>query len=213
MFTHDEGQTWGQSTLYEQNGQRLDGDRLPFKVMSDRVRPEVFYGFGDNAGGQGFYVSEDRGETFRQVEAPYGFPEVNLAGIDGRQIYEIRVEPGAEGVIWMAMLEDGLWRVTYDREKRRFDGLRVSADGDVVKRIGLGKPAQGNKLKTLFTSGTISGVYGFYRSDDRGFTWIRINDDQHQYGDIRSISGDPRVFGRIYVATGTRGIVYGDIVK
>ncbi|MNW22234.1 Xyloglucanase precursor [compost metagenome] len=41
--------------------------------------------------------------------------------------------------------------------------------------------------------------------------WIRINDDRHQYGDIRSISGDPRVFGRIYVATGTRGLVYGDI--
>ncbi|MNI83440.1 Xyloglucanase precursor [compost metagenome] len=70
---------------------------------------------------------------------------------------------------------------------------------------------EGSGLKTLFTSGTIQGEYGFYRSHDGGVNWIRINDDRHQYGDIRSISGDPRVFGRIYVATGTRGLVYGDI--
>lgn len=83
---------------------------------------------------------------------------------------------------------------------------------DFIKRIGLGKPAEGSKIKTLYTSGTINGEYGFYRSQDGGVTWLRINDDSHQYGDIRSISGDPRVFGRIYVATGTRGVIYGDIV-
>jgi len=54
-----------------------------------------------------------------------------------------------------------------------------------------------------------AGAYGFCRSHDEGAAWLRINDDQHQYGDIRSISGDPRVSG----ATGTRGIVYGDIAR
>src|SRR5690606_35855513 len=137
----------------------------------------------------------------------------DLAGIDGWQHYEIRVESGCEGVIWMAMVQDGLWRITYDRTQDAFAGGRVSAPGDTIKRIGLGKPAAGSNVKTLFTSGTIQGTYGFWRSHDGGAEWLRINDDKTQFGDIRSISGDPRVFGRIYVATGTRGVVYGDPVK
>jgi hypothetical protein len=89
----------------------------------------------------------------------------------------------------------------------------TSAAIDYIKRVGLGKPEEGSDIQTLFTSGTIQGEYGFYRSHDGGASWLRINDDSRQYGDIRSISGDPRVFGRIYVATGTKGLVYGDIVQ
>lgn len=41
--------------------------------------------------------------------------------------------------------------------------------------------------------------------------WVRINDDQHQYGTTNSaITGDPRIFGRVYVGTNGYGIVYGD---
>ncbi|WP_058303027.1 hypothetical protein [Gorillibacterium timonense] len=215
VYTHDEGKTWARSILYGMDGERLAEESLPtlpFKVMADRVNPEVFYGFSDHADGRGFYVSVDKGETFQAIEAPESFPRVDLAGIDSEQHYEIRVEPGKEGVIWLAMQEGGLWRLVYDRERNVLSGERVSKPGDFIKRIGLGKPLESSDIKTLFTSGTINGEYGFYRSHDSGVNWIRINDDRHQYGDIRSISGDPRVFGRIYVATGTRGLVYGDIV-
>lgn len=212
VYTNDLGKTWGKAEILNAKGKLSDADKIPFKVMSDRVNPNIFYGFGENINGAGFYVSTDKGLTFRQVKAPEGFPEVNLAGIDNEQDYEIRAESCKEGVIWMAMQEHGLWRISYDSSRNVFFGKRVSEEGAFIKRIGLGKPADGSKNKTLYTSGTIGGEYGFYRSHDEGATWIRINDDNHQYGDIRSISGDPRVFGRIYVATGTRGLVYGDIV-
>jgi hypothetical protein len=40
---------------------------------------------------------------------------------------------------------------------------------------------------------------------------VRINDDQHQYGSTNAaITGDPRVFGRVYVSTNGRGIIYGE---
>jgi hypothetical protein len=39
---------------------------------------------------------------------------------------------------------------------------------------------------------------------------VRINDDQHQYGSIGSVTGDPRIYGRVYFATGGRGVIYGD---
>ncbi len=64
----------------------------------------------------------------------------------------------------------------------------------------------------LYTNGVVGGVRGFYRSDDAGATWVRINDDQHQYGVANCcITGDPRIYGRVYIGTNGFGIVYGDI--
>ena len=48
--------------------------------------------------------------------------------------------------------------------------------------------------------------------DDEAKTWTRINDDQHQWGLILQIAGDPRMYGRVYVGTHGRGIFYGDPV-
>jgi len=39
----------------------------------------------------------------------------------------------------------------------------------------------------------------FFRSDDGGESFVRINDDQHQYGGSHVITGDPRVYGRVYL--------------
>jgi hypothetical protein len=42
--------------------------------------------------------------------------------------------------------------------------------------------------------------------------WLRINDDQHQYGgpgDAQFVVGDMNTFGVVYMSTAGRGIVYG----
>jgi hypothetical protein len=39
---------------------------------------------------------------------------------------------------------------------------------------------------------------------------LRANDDAHEYGGSHMLIGDPRIYGRVYVAVGGRGIVYGD---
>jgi hypothetical protein len=57
----------------------------------------------------------------------------------------------------------------------------------------------------------VSGVYGIFRSDGMGASWVRINDDAHQFGMLGTISGDSRIYGRVYVGTQGRGIVYGDL--
>lgn len=108
VYTQDLGRTWRKSEVFDFNGKLICGVTLPFKVMSDRVNPNIFYGFGENINGAGFYVSIDQGLTFHQIKAPDGFTEVNLAGIDSEQAYEIRVESCKEGVIWMAMQQHGL---------------------------------------------------------------------------------------------------------
>ena len=56
------------------------------------------------------------------------------------------------------------------------------------------------------------GVYGFFRSFDDGHTWEKINDERQQFGDINSIDGDSRCFGRFFIATGSFGLKYGEPV-
>jgi hypothetical protein len=55
----------------------------------------------------------------------------------------------------------------------------------------------------------VNGQYGFFRSDDTARTWVRINDDQHQYGLVLHICGDMQEYGRVYVGTHGRGIIMG----
>jgi hypothetical protein len=82
---------------------------------------------------------------------------------------------------------------------------------DEADTIGFGKAASGQTYVALYTSAKVAGVRGIYRSDDAGATWVRINDDQHQYAWTgAAITGDPRVYGRVYVSTNGRGILYGD---
>jgi photosystem II stability/assembly factor-like uncharacterized protein len=55
------------------------------------------------------------------------------------------------------------------------------------------------------------GETSIWRSPDGGATWLRINDDDHRWGNrFRVISGDPRIPGRVYIGTDGRGIIYGD---
>ena len=49
--------------------------------------------------------------------------------------------------------------------------------------------------------GRYKDVFGIFRSTDEGKTWVRINDDAHQYGNGGGeVIGDPRIFGLVYVA-------------
>jgi len=68
-------------------------------------------------------------------------------------------------------------------------------------------------VATALLVGVVAGVEGLFRSDDSGSTWIRINDALHGFGQMRTITGDPRIFGRVYFGTGGRGIVFGDIAR
>lgn len=165
-------------------------------VASDRVNSSKFYGF---VNGQ-FYLSSDGGVTFSATTAT-GLPTESV---------QFKAIPGVEGDIWLAGGSTegsyGLWHSTNSGSS--FTKLANVAEAD---NIGFGKAAPGETYMALFTSAKIDGTRGIYRSDDAGATWIRVNDDQHQYGWTGSaITGDPRVYGRVYVSTNGRGILYGE---
>jgi len=68
----------------------------------------------------------------------------------------------------------------------------------------------GTRLPAVYLSGKVAGVTGFFRSDDAGKSFVRINDDAHQYGGTNLIIGDPRVYGRVYLSGHGRGVLYGE---
>lgn len=184
--TTDHGSSWTAS----------EGIPAGARVEADRVNPDVFYGFS----GGTFYVSGDGGATFTASDAR-GLP----AGDDVR----FKAVPGKEGHVWLAGGSGdtyGLWRST--------DGGKSFARIESVEEadtVGFGKAAPGADHPALYTSAKIDGVRGIYRSDDTGASWVRINDDAHQWGWTgATITGDPRVHGRVYVGTNGRGVLRGD---
>ncbi|GAB3434563.1 cellulose binding domain-containing protein [Flindersiella endophytica] len=160
-------------------------------VESDRVNPMKFYGFS----GSQFYVSTNGGQTFTQTAAS-GLPS-------GGKFKAVR---GREGDIWLAG-STGLFHST--NSGASFTKV-ASVTGDALN-VGFGAAAPGSTYPAVFTVATIDGVKGVFRSDNGGSSWVRINDDQHQYGNMgEALTGDPRVWGRVYLGTNGRGILYAD---
>jgi xyloglucan-specific exo-beta-1,4-glucanase len=51
--------------------------------------------------------------------------------------------------------------------------------------VGIGKDAHGAAYETLFiwgVAGASANPLGIYYSTDKGASWNRMNDDNHQYG-------------------------------
>jgi xyloglucan-specific exo-beta-1,4-glucanase len=160
------------------------------RVGSDRVNPMKFYGVANGT----FYVSVNGGANF--TAASTGLPTDS----------KFKAVPGREGDIWLAGAEGGLWRST--NSGASFTRVTSVEEADT---IGFGMAAPGQSYMALYSSAQVNGVRGIFRSTDTGATWVRINDDQHQYGSTNAaITGDPRVFGRVYVSTNGRGIIYGE---
>lgn len=162
-----------------------------FLPVSDRVNASKFYIYDSTAGR--VYVSTNGGANFTAA--------ATVATGGGK----MRAVTGLEGNLWIPAGTNGLLRSTNS-------GTSFTAVASVQNCyvIGFGKAAYGQTHPAIYIWGVVNSVEGLYRSDDVGASWIRINDDAHRYGWVNVITGDPRKFGRVYVGTGGRGIVYGD---
>lgn len=94
---------------------------------------------------------------------------------------------------------------------------RLTAPGISVFHVGLGLGAPGGDYageeKAIYFNGTVEGRYGFYRTLDQGKSFERLNTERQMYGEINSIDGDCRVFGRFFLATGSNGLKYGEMLS
>ncbi len=200
FVTTDKGTTWTACA----------GVPKDVRVVADRVNPRRFYGMQLFEGK--LFESTDGAAHFteRPLVLPGGLPSRGTSGQDNRTDRgddrggqdRLYATPGREGDIWLAA-HDGL----YHSAGKDFERLPAV---EQLHAFGFGKPAPRASLATLYMVGTVQGQRGIFRSTDAGATWLRINDDQHQWGLVLQISGDPKKFGRVYVGTHGRGTFYGD---
>jgi hypothetical protein len=156
------------------------------RVASDRVNPNKFYASSRNQ----TYVSINGGATFMPA----------AASVSGRP----RPTTGIEGDVWVATNS-----ALYHSQDSAATFVPVPQVYGATA-VGFGMPAPGQSYPAVYLAGSVAGVWGTYRSDDAGVTWLRIDDPQHQFGWINCLTGDPRRYGRVYLGTGGRGILYGD---
>ena len=200
--THDLGATW----------KPAQGLTAGTRVIADPQDPSVFYAI--SLSDRTIYRSNDAAATFiaqhftlqnapPASSAPRGDPR---GGQD--RLYATR---GHTGDLWLAAF-DGLYHapsLTFSNPTGTVFFARLPGITE-IQAFGFGKAAPGRPYPALYLAGSVRGQPGIFRSIDEARTWVRINDDQHQWGLILQIAGDPRIYGRVYVGTHGRGVLYGE---
>lgn len=163
-------------------------------IASDRVNPKTFYAVSGNT----VYVSTDGGANFTATAANLPAPADDP--------FKVKAVRNQEGHIWLAGGDAGLYR-----SANAGSSVTKVITVEAAACVGFGAPAPRSNYQSVYISGKVGGIRGIFRSDDAGASWVRINDDQHQWAWTgKDISGDPKRYGRVYIATNGRGLIYGD---
>ena len=194
MLTHDRGQHW------------IAVRGLPdfARVVADRLDARRFYAL--DFGRSRIAASADGGRSFAFL-ASDGFPKQACAGqpAQAEDPWPLLTTPGRVGDLWL---------VCRGKLYHSLNGGRSFTErhGDLaVTALAFGKPRAEGDYPTLFAIGSRGDLEAIWRSDNVGASWLRINDAEHEYGRrFRVICADPRVFGRVYVGTDGRGVLYGE---
>ena len=163
--------------------------------VADQVNSNKFYAYNSNSGVM--MVSTDGGTNFSSAGSP---------GSGGSKI--ARTVSAIEGDIWVALYSGGLTHSTNSGSSF----TKISGVG-ACSAVGFGKAAPSATYLSIYIWGTVGGVTGAFRSIDQGATWVRVNDDAHEYGgpgNGQFVIGDMNVYGRVFMSTVGRGIAYGE---
>ncbi|MEU1519845.1 1,4-beta-glucanase [Streptomyces sp. NPDC005811] len=184
----DNGTTWSEIPSFPKGA----------TPVADPADPALFYAY-DSDGGS-VLASTDGGRSF--LVRATGLPA-------GDSQFKLVAAPGRSGDLWLCAKENGLHRSTDGGA-----GFTKVAGCRASYTLGFGKAAPGADYPAIYQVGSTETITAVHRSDDGAKSWVRINDDHHQWGWTGEIVvGDPRVYGRVYLATNGRGIQYGEPVR
>lgn len=194
MYSDDQGRTWKPS----------QGLPVGARPVADRKDPLLFYALDFET--RVWRVSVDGARSFAPVTCRGLPPGLATDRPSWReQAFPLKATPGRDADLWYVSRQGLYHTVDGGMAFERVDG------GLEVELLDFGRAPPGKAYPALFAIGRQGPLRGVFRSDDRGKSWIRVNDAAHEWGRrFRAIAGDPRVFGRVYVATDGRGVVYGE---
>ena len=186
-YSEDHGVSWHECAGWPQS---TDETFIP---VADRAAEGVFYVMDQTKGAM--YISIDGGKHFTV------FTE-NAPKWGG----EMRAAPGHVRALWVPMPNGLYYSPDESSAFTPVHGYHRSLSRSGLESPRPEKPSPpyivGARSRRLLASSVRTTV---------ATSWVRINDDRHQYGWISAIAGDPRIYGRVYLATGGRGVIKGDI--
>jgi photosystem II stability/assembly factor-like uncharacterized protein len=196
LYSTDGGATWNGSTGYPATGAVYSGSF--FNPVADKVANGYFYTYDFSKGT--ILESANNGKDFAAI----------FQGLDILPSYSFQHQlasvPGTvRRDLWLAT-PNGLWHI---------NGANATpakiANVQAAYGVGFGKAAAGKTYPAVYISAKINNVSGIYQSLDGGASWSRINDDKHQWGGVNYVTGDMRIFGRVYIGAARGGVIVGDL--
>jgi photosystem II stability/assembly factor-like uncharacterized protein len=193
MLSRDGGAHW----------REIEGLPANARIVADKVDPRRAWAIDPDS--RRLLASRDGGAAFAPVAARGLCPDLSVTRPRNRESQPALVaSPFAAGDLFL-----NCGGALYRSRDGGATFARIAGDLEVrLFGLGLGRSPD---APAVYAIGRRRGLIAVWRSLDGGSRWSRINDDAHQWGNrFRAISGDPRRFGRVYLATDGRGIVYGD---
>ncbi|EGF89207.1 BNR/Asp-box repeat family protein [Asticcacaulis biprosthecium C19] len=187
-YSTDKGRTWKESAGWP------TGRDQALTPISDKVVDGVYYVHDRSSGN--ILISVDHGASFKPIVS--GLPKV-----EGWQGAQLAVMPTRMRDLWLV----APFGLLHSRDAD--SGMVQVKDVDVAWCVGFGAPKVKDGYPAVYLSGKVKGREGLWRSDDEGKSWVRINDDAHQFGSFRAIAGDPLEWGTLYIAPHGRGLLVG----
>jgi xyloglucan-specific exo-beta-1,4-glucanase len=213
-YTTDNGANWVATNLPALSGV---GWNRGYRLAVDRKNPNKVYAYDSGgawwASAGRVYISNDGGHTFTLSQ---GSVSAGLAP-NGWWVTSLAVNPNVEGDLWLADGNAVYHSVDSGASWTKLGnfasiwGSNPWPDVQGASVVALGKAKAGATYPAaVYVVGVINGVWGVYRSDDGGATWVRHNDDAHQFGGIGVMAADQKIYGRIYVSGTGRGLLYSN---
>jgi hypothetical protein len=170
-------------------------------VTADRVLANTFYLYYP---GKGVYETTNGGQTWTQVHSGA------IAANDSYNT-EIMSVPGEAGnLFWTAGIQGNGTNPPsnagfYFSSDQGKDWTAIPNVLDVIC-FGFGAAAPGQTYPAIYIVGYVNKVYGIWQSINQGQSWTQIGTEPAgELDQITTISGDPNVFGRVYVGFGNGG--------
>ena len=195
LYSTNGGSSWSAAKGYPATGTVNSGKF--FSPVADKVANGYFYTYDFTAGT--ILESANNGQSFTPIHS-------GLDVLQPGSQHQLASVPGSvRRDLWLAT-PNGLWHI---------NGAGAApvkiANIQAAYGVGFGMAAAGKSYPAVYVSARINNVPGIYQSLDAGATWTRINDDKHQWGGANYVTGDMRVFGRVYVGANRGGVIVGEL--